>query len=290
MIIVQLMGGVGNQLFQYAFGKNLAVQNNCDLKLDLSFFENQSIRSYELSHFRVVESFASAEECMYLKKTHDSRFNRYKRKFFGSKPNIIEERDLSFDASYLRTESNTYLTGYWQSERYFNNIKTIIKNEFEIKTSPSKANHRFIQEINSTPGAVSVHIRRGDFNNDIVVNKIHGTCSLNYYDKAVQAIVSSVSEPIFFVFSDDTAWAKKNLNLNLPTHFVDINDERSAYEDMRLMQNCKHHIIANSTFSWWGAWLGLNKDKIVIAPKKWFNDPTLNVQSESIIPPTWIRI
>ena len=289
MIIAKIHGGLGNQLFQYAFGRNLAVKNNCELKLDLSFFDNQSLRKYALTHFSIVENIASAGECHELMQKRFSVADRFTRRFFKSRASVAEEKKLVFDPQFLKTGDNTYLNGYWQSEKYFSGISKQIKQELEIKTAPSAANSHMRTAIESG-NAVSLHIRRGDFELDATVNKVHGTCSPDYYSQAAGLMAKTLADPVFYVFSDDMPWAREHLQLTYTTRFVDINNEDAAFEDLRLMHCCRHHILANSTFSWWGAWLNPKTDKIVIAPKTWFNDPGLNLQSASIIPETWIRI
>jgi hypothetical protein len=289
MLIVKIHGGLGNQLFQYAFAKSLAYKNNTDFKLDIHFFDDQVLRSYNLCDFNIIENIASSSEISVFKQTKRSAFNFLKSKLFKPEAQIVEEKSLDFNQLYFKPLTNAYLSGYWQSEKYFADIKTQIKNEFTPKTPPSTTNYFLLNKIKSN-NAISLHIRRGDFEKEETVNKIHGTCSPGYYENAANLIANKLTDPIFYIFSDDISWARHNLKLNYKMHFVDINDEHSAFEDLRLMYNCKHHIIANSTFSWWGAWLNTKPDKIVIAPIKWFNDAELNYQAMDIVPETWIRI
>jgi hypothetical protein len=289
MIIVKIHGGLGNQLFQYAFGRNLAIKNKCELKLDLSFFDDQELRKYELDHFSITEKQATPVEIGTLKKKQFSKINTIRGKFMQPGRYFIEEKSLLFDPQYLKSTNNTYLSGYWQSEKYFSDAASQLKKEFVIKTLPSAANAEILDALKLS-NAISIHIRRGDFQQDTHINKIHGTCSLSYYNDAANIIAGKVPDPVFYVFSDDIPWAMENLKINYNSRFVDINDESSGIGDLRLMYNCKHHIIANSTFSWWGAWLNPNPDKIIIAPKTWFSDPELNLQAKTIIPETWITI
>ncbi|MHB8206956.1 alpha-1,2-fucosyltransferase [Mucilaginibacter sp.] len=289
MIIVRLQGGLGNQLFQYAFGKKLAIQNHCELKIDTSFYRGQNLRSYLLYHFSIKENFATINECNELRERHFSKLNRLLRKYLKTKLNLIEEKSLLFDPQYLKIKNYTYLSGYWQSEEYFKDISAEIRAEFNVKTPTTIANQILLDQIVSC-NAVSLHIRRGDFVIDNAVSEIHGTCGLEYYTDAAKLLASQITDPIFYVFSDDIPWAKKHLKLSQMAIFVDINDGFTAFEDIRLMQHCRHNIIANSTFSWWGAWLNPNPDKIVVAPKIWFADPAMNLQSASIVPDKWIRL
>lgn len=289
MVIVKIFGGLGNQMFQYAFGRSMALKNNCDLKLDLSFFNNDEIRKYRLNDFLVIEDIANQAQIESIKELHFSPLNRLKRQIFNTKPYFLQEKNIEFNSNYLRTQHDVYLDGYWQSEKYFVDYSAQIRKDFQIKTLPSPTNKNMLKQIGSC-NSISLHIRRGDFQKNEALNKIHGLCSLDYYYRAVDLIENKTTNPIFYIFSDDLIWAKQHLKLRYETQFVDINDDQSAHEDLRLMSNCKHHILANSSFSWWGAWLNLRIEKTIIAPKAWFADTKLNKQSASIIPDTWIRI
>lgn len=159
-----------------------------------------------------------------------------------------------------------------------------------IKIEPSAINLQILKEIKTNNQSVSLHIRRGNYVNVESVNKVHGTTKLNYYYEAIKAIAKICEQPVFYIFSDDINWAKENLKLSYKHVYIDHNSAKKDYEDLRLMSACKHNILANSTFSWWGAWLNVNKEKIIIAPREWFADPEKNKESESIIPKTWVRL
>ena len=289
MIIVQLTGGLGNQLFQYAMGRALAIKNNCELKLDLSFFENYDWHEYSLDSFQTINNIATKDEIEKIKKLNNSFFKKLERKIFRTKSCLVVEESLLFNPDYLKLKNPVYLIGYWQCEEYFKKYKEQIKQDLQIIILPSKENSNFLERINSSE-SVSLHIRRGNFITVDYVNQVHGTCSMEYYLEAVKFIANKCSEPVFYIFSDDISWAKKNFVLPFEIEFVDINDEKTDYEDLRLMYNCKHHIIANSTFSWWGAWLKDMPDKIVVAPKKWFAQKDKNMAAGTIIPKNWITI
>lgn len=289
MIITKLLGGLGNQMFQYAYGRNIALKNSCELKLDLSYYDGQEHRRYCLNHFAIAASIATQAEIDELKQKHFSKANRLKRKLFNTKPYYIHEKNLEFDPRNLKTQKDAYVDGYWQSEKYFTDSANQIRADFQINSTPNLANETALAFIGSC-NSVSLHIRRGDFATDKVLNKLHGICSANYYQKAVELIAGKVSDPVFIVFSDEIEWAKKSLRLGYKTEFININDGLNAHEDLRLMSSCRHHILANSSFSWWGAWLNQRIDKIVISPKTWFADTVLNAFSSSIIPKDWIRI
>jgi hypothetical protein len=291
MIIVKLMGGLGNQMFQYAAGRRLALNHNTILKLDLSFLlnrtprENFTYRSYELGIFNIQAELASPSEINRFVPTGKNMLNYLKRKLKLNK--LVKESHFHFDEGGLSSPDNSYLDGYWQSEKYFKEIEDIIRSDFTLKAKATNLNQELAKEIGSY-NSVSLHIRRGDYVSNPETNNFHGSCSLGYYEKAIKKIADCIVEPHLFIFSDDPDWAKDNLIFEYPIKFVAHNGSEKSYEDLRLMSLCKHNIIANSSFSWWGAWLNRNPEKIVIAPEKWFNDSSIN--TDDLIPDSWLRI
>lgn len=327
MIIVRLIGGLGNQMFQYAAARRLAEKHSTTLKLDITGFEEYKLRTYSLHCFHVWEHLATKSEIEEIRHNsqsgtasiidtsnietedlrNDSRnlLSRLKRKFIP-KPElemqqqttqvefevekysaILAEKYFHFDAEVLEARNNIILDGYWQSEKYFSDIPDILHREFTIKYPQDFQSRRFADLIQST-NSISLHLRRTDYVQDALTNKIHGACDQSYYDRCVKYIAEQVSNPHFFVFSDEPQWAKENLQLGFPTTIVDCNDASRNYEDLRLMSMCKHNIIANSSFSWWGAWLNSNPSKLVLAPRKWFNDETRNTRD--LIPEQWTKL
>ncbi|MBU4289010.1 MAG: alpha-1,2-fucosyltransferase [Proteobacteria bacterium] len=288
MIIVRLIGGLGNQLFQYALARRLSLLHDVPLKLDISQFETYKLRRYSLNVFNIIEDYATEGDIVRIKEKGFASFRRLTEKLLPYyKRSYIHERSFHFDPNILKSSKDVYLEGYWQSERYFKYIEDIICREFTVKIKPDAINERTTEHIN-TVNAVSLHIRRVDYISNAAIYQFHGTCTLAYYQQAVEIISQKVSSPHFFVFSDDILWAKENLMLTYPTIFISHNNATKDFEDLRLMIQCKHHIIANSSFSWWGAWLNNNPDKIVIAPKKWFNDESID--TKDLLPEEWIRI
>ena len=290
MVIVRLIGGLGNQLFQYAAGRRVAHIHNIPLKLDITWFESNKLRKYRLDHFNIIADIASPDDIARLKCRKGlarfiSRFAERCQPYY--RRSVVRERFLHFDSNILKVSPNVYLEGYWGTEKYFKDIEAVIRREFTVKTQPSVANTAMAERISHVP-AVSVHIRRGDFISNPSTHQFHGVCSLDYYSKAADMIAEMVERPHFFVFSDDPQWAQENLKLKHPITFVTHNSVDEDYEDLRLMSLCKYHIIANSTFSWWGAWLSSNPDKVVIAPHKWFNNP--NLDTTDLFPDIWIKI
>jgi hypothetical protein len=232
-----------------------------------------------------------------------TEFERYKlRKFEFNNLNIqyenyisngtanfqrIEEKHFHFDPGMLNLPDNVYINGYWQSEKYFKDIEEVLRKDFTVISPINQENQRMLNLINSTD-SVSLHVRRGDYVTNPTTNSFHGTCSLDYYAKAVRYIIENISNPHFFLISDDPDWVKENISINKPVTVIDINTTDNGYDDLRLMSKCKHNIIANSSFSWWGAWLNNNPQKIVIAPEKWFLSPELN--TKDLIPQGWMKL
>lgn len=258
-------------MFQYALGRYLAEKNNTELKLDISDFYKYPDRKFMLDVFNIKAKIASQEEINVLKSK-----------------NYVLEKQYTFDDSILNLPDNVYVEGYWQDEKYFKDIKKIIINEFTFEEIPDEKNQEIFDKINAS-NSVCVHIRRGDYVSSLRTRLNHGLCGINYYKKGIKIIENNVKNPHFFIFSDEPDWARKNLKNIKNFTIVDVNSPETGHEDLRLMMNCKHFIIANSSFSWWGAWLGQDSGKIVVAPKKWFGIISPH-RKENPIPPNWIKI
>lgn len=291
MIITKLDGGLGNQMFQYAAGRRLSCIHNVDIKLDISRLKKSTLRAYNLGVFNIQEKFTQAEEIPRLA----SQTTEMKKRALTLWKNLqsmqaltyVQERHFHFDSEILNLPDNVYLDGYWQCERYFFDIQEIIRREFTVKY-PQQGRDQALAELIAASESASLHIRRTDYVTNPVANSVLGPCPLEYYYHAVKYLTQTVRNPHFFVFSDEPEWVCKHLNLAHPTTIVEHNGAGKSYEDMRLMSQCKHHIIANSSFSWWGAWLSAYSQKIIIAPRKWFNSPDWD--AKDLIPSTWIRL
>ena len=282
MIISQIIGGLGNQMSQYAFGRYLSLKHNTELKIDITGYEWYKTQPYLLNNFNICAEEATKSEIQSLKS------NRVLAKLGITKPSYVLERDMVFNKSYKDTKNNSYLEGAWGSELYFKEIEDTIRKDFTIKKPLDVTNKHIVHVIKNMSSAASVHFRRGDYVTDKEANKIHGTCSIEYYTKALDYIYDNINPQVCAViFSDDIDWVKNNFHPNFPHIFIDTNDVYNGYKDMYLMSLCKHHIIANSSFSWWGAWLGTNPNKIVITPKKWFN---ADYNTSTLLPDGWITI
>lgn len=293
MIIVRLIGGLGNQLFQYSLGRQLAKINNTELKLDVAGFAKYPLRSYGLGVFQIQESFATRSDVRAVAGI-GWRLAQRLRGRIGCPPHhrrtgYILETEPGFDPEILQLPDNVYLDGYWQSEQYFSAIMTSIRRELTVMT-PQYGRNLELATLIRVCNSVSIHIRRGDYVTDPQTNRFHGECSLDYYATCISEMSKMTESPHFFVFSDDTEWARANLKLSSQMTFVDHNGPSDAYEDLRLMSQCRHHVIANSSFSWWGAWLNASQNKIVFAPKQWLAAENLKGKSDEIIPAAWNRV
>lgn len=291
MIIVKLIGGLGNQMFQYALGRQLAKKNNAELKIDIEGFKNYGLRKYDLKYFNIQENVATPDDLSKVFSPSDGllqKFGKQIRVKFSNAREIdyIRENSYNFQPDILNLGDNTYLDGYWQNEKYFADIKNVIKKEFTVKTQPDQINESFLEKIEACE-SVSIHIRRGDYVSNQTTAQVHGFLGLGYYQKAIKFMLDTIEGPEFFVFTDEPEWAKRNIKNDVKITFIEHNSTKN-YEDLRLLSNCRHHIIANSTFSWWGAWLSPNTEKIVIAPKKWFNTDKLN--ADDLILDSWHRL
>jgi hypothetical protein len=293
MVIVRLIGGLGNQLFQYALGRRIAKTHGAQLKLDISSFATYKLHyGYALGAFDVKADIAAPEEVERLI-GRPTLIRKMLRKVLGPRPRHIVEPHAHFAGNILSAPDDCYLEGYWQSEKYFADLRADLLEELEVRQPLEGRNAEcaaFIADTNS----VSLHIRRGDLVSNPQFNKVHGTCRPEYYEAAIAHIWRIQGSPHLFVFSDDIPWAREAIRPSCPVTFMDHNDGASAHEDLRLMALCRHNIIANSTFSWWGAWLNRNSQKIVIHPKRWFADPSAVEDYEKflsdLIPHSWVAM
>uniref|UniRef100_A0A832DRW5 Alpha-1,2-fucosyltransferase n=1 Tax=candidate division WWE3 bacterium TaxID=2053526 RepID=A0A832DRW5_UNCKA len=294
MITVDIFGGLGNQMFQYALGRHLALKTGSSLTLrhiDVGAF---SKREYALGCFKLAKRVQVKSEVRGLM----LEFTKVLEKIFplGRGETFVREKSFRFDPKILKLNGSTrlaargkniHLHGYWQSEKYFKDIRETILEDFTPVHPLSGRNQKVLEEIERS-NSVSVHVRRGDYVIDPKTHKFHGVCGPDYYRKAVEIVAKRVREPVFYFFSDDIDWVKKNLKTRFRDVYVDWNTGEQSYLDMQLMSRCKHHILANSSFSWWGAWLNRNPDKIVIAPERWFQDQA--VDTRDLIPEGWLRV
>jgi Glycosyl transferase family 11 len=289
MVVVKLMGGLGNQMFQCALGLQLAQRKRTPLRLDVSDCRTNEKRPYALDSLNVNVISASPDELRRFSIPSDSnlallmdRLVPYYRRRYVREPNFPR-----FDANIFRCGRNVYLSGYWQSEKYFLEIAPEIRRAFMPRWPLSPGSANVAQRIGAA-NAVSIHVRRGDYVTNHAAHAFHGLCSPQYYAAAIEYVQARITSPRFFVFSDDAEFADARFGDVPQCEVVCSDPNRLDHEDLWLMRLCKHHIVANSSFSWWGAWLNPREDKIVVAPKKWFRAPALDTRD--LVPESWARI
>lgn len=285
MIISHINGGLGNQMFQFAAGRTLAQLNKTLLKLDVSEFDKSNLRSFDLLAFETDILFANKWEISDLLPSHN--FEKAFQYFTPiKKRSYYREKSFSFDDKVLKLGKNVYLKGYFQSEKYFLPAKNIIRKDFTFKNNLISHLAEFVSRLKNS-NSVSIHIRRGDFSKNPETAGYHGKLEKDYYKAASDFVRSKISNPNFYFFSDDIAWVKENIPLE-NAFYISGNITKNQFEDLYLMSQCKHNIIANSSFSWWGAWLNDNSNKIVVAPDRWFNKGPQDTQD--LIPSGWHKI
>lgn len=291
-VIVQVIGGLGNQMFQYAAGRALSMRLSRRLRLDTAAFSGYGRhQGFELTRvFACRPEIATKEEIRGLlgwRALHAARKTLMRPRFamlHGAR--LVVEPHFHYWPGFRDLSNGAYLAGYWQSEKYFLDAAETVRADFTFTQPLSSPNAALADKIDGT-AAVSLHVRRGDYALDPRTKANHGLCSLEYYRAAISYIAERVGHPEFFVFSDDVEWTRANLKIDFPCTYVDHNQASESYNDMRLMSLCRHHIIANSSFSWWGAWLRPRPDKIVVAPRKWFANAN---RVDDLFPPAWVTL
>lgn len=292
MIVSHILGGIGNQMFQYAAGRSLSLVTNQQHLLDLNDFSNYRLHNgFELS--RVFNAGVERADISTMHRLLGWRarplakrvlrrpgFNWLRCKEF------VVEPHFNYWPEFYNLTGDCYLYGYWQSELYFKPFENVIRSDFVFREPLNGQNADLASEIHRSQ-SISLHVRRGDYVSDSKTGNVMDTCTPEYYQMAVNYIVEHVEHPVFYIFSDDIAWVKQNLLVKFPCTFVDHNRSSESYRDMQLMSLCKHHVIANSSFSWWGAWLNTNPHKLVVAPKSWFRNGT---DDRDLIPKEWVRL
>ncbi len=302
-VVAKIAGGLGNQLFQYAMGRAIAIEKNIPLWLDISFFNNDVSynRVYILNQFDIKADkilFEPYLDMKYLNRLVGlyKRIDKYKKKkhkIFLNEPNFLDDSKASmenyfaggpchrFDSSLISNVSNyIVLDGYWQSENYFKRIKNVLLEDLKITAEIPEDIQSYGGYLESS-NAVAIGIRQYT---DSEASSNHFKLTKDYYDKAISIIVKKIKNPHFFIFTLETQWAKDNIQTDFPVTIISPNtSNEAAYQDLYLLSKCKHFIIANSTYHWWGAYLAQNEEKIVIAPSQgWGNSEPL--------PDEWIKI
>jgi len=296
MIYIYLQGGLGNQMFQFAFASILADKHKCKLYLDTSFYRssynknNIFNRTFELYIFNNHYNIATKQQILFLK---SNKFINIIKNLFGySILNLYKESAIKFNYKIFDYKIPLYLEGYFQSYKYLHNYESFINELFQFNSFLLTKENKDILNSYKFSTTISVHIRRGDYIAIKEINNIHGFIGLDYYKNAINFIINILQINYQFIFfSDDIQWVKNNFSaLNNKITFIDFNEDKNSWMNMYLMSKCDHNIIANSSFSWWGAWLNKNPSKIVICPRKWYNDNEKNHDSIDLIPESWIRL
>lgn len=289
MITVRVSGGLGNQLFQYAFGKTLAVKQGVQLALDLSYYkkipESDTPRKFELSNFAVKYLDINIKNLIKYKICSNKIISRFPeiQNFLG----FYKEKEFNYTQFAVCLPDGIYAEGFWQSYKYFKSELINLKKELIPIIQMSEEDFEISKKI-SACRSVSVHVRRGDYVSHPNAARHHGICGINYYKSAIEHLKSKIDKNLtYFIFSDDIDWVKQHFKFEINAIYISHNINKSSVNDFRLMQLCENHIIANSTFSWWGAYLKKPDQGVVIAPKNWFAD---NKKTPDLIPCEWIKI
>ena len=272
-------------MFQYAAGRALCLHLGVNLGL-YDYNRKTDIIPNQLDQFNIkVENIPQS---LLPPSRSSNGFLWMLWKLGLTKPKVFRQGGLGYNPKFEQITDNTYLRGYWQSERFFQDCKAVIRSDFEFTSKPTGQNLEIHQEIQETESSISLHVRRGDYLNQ--KNKsIFSSCSQEYYEQAVGLIADrSQTTTRVYVFSDDPEWITDHFQLPFEMRVISHNPVDHAIEDLRLMTVCKHHVIANSSFSWWGAWLGQNPNKITVAPARWFADPKYS--NPDIYCKGWIRL
>jgi hypothetical protein len=288
MIITRITSGLGNQLFQYALGRTLALRDNTSLYFDLSYYlqayETDTVRTFKLDRFSINYQVLNTSPYLYVSKFTRLLPNRSLKPVFA----FVQEKQFHYDPLVNQMKSQfVTLDGFWQSERYFAGQADVIRRELMFRRTPGPAFSEYQHLIGQAETPISLHIRRGDYVNHPEFSQSFGFVGLDYYQRATAKLLGQYPNGHFFVFSDDPAWVQENLNLTTAHTFVMNTGPDADVDDLQLMSQCQHHIIANSSFSWWGAWLNPNPAKTVIAPRTWFRNKP-DWQTTDLIPSAWL--
>jgi hypothetical protein len=280
--IVKLQGGLGNQLFQIAFARELATRGK-QILLDARIYERKQIHAgFALAeHMTIPFPVATAADFRAQGFARNWNWHEVRRRFGAYKRRVVVEDQAIFDASHLEREYDFY-DGYWQDERYFPSVTAEVRASFAA-IELDDANARLRDQIASGP-SVSVHVRRGDY---LAVPLFTPLCDSDYYQRALDHVRERVPNARLFVFSDDLSWCRDNLGAK-DAVYVDHNGGSRSIYDLLLMGLCDSNVVANSTFSWWGAWLNPRADRVVVAPSRWFTDDTR--QAAIRLPRQWERL
>jgi len=303
-VVARLFGGLGNQMFQYAAGRSLAVKTGSRLVLDATGFTLPTVRrGYALDGYPLAAEirfdgyrhsprlsavqFPAAQRSGWIDRA--ARLLRARNIPIGRSAgenvfSVFNERSFDFDGRFRECGPQTYLVGYWQSERYFGDVAGPVRQELTYQRPPDPANTQWLARIRAA-NAVCVHVRRGDYLLPAHF-KHHGLCSADYYRRSMALVRERLIDPRFLIFSDDWPWCREHL-AEADAVIVEANKPEAAQDELRLMAACRHHVIANSSLSWWAAWLAASSGQIVVAPTPWF---TRRPVTPDLFPPGWVTL
>lgn len=290
-VIARIEGGLGNQLFQYAAARSLADRLGCGLALDLRGLALNGDRPYMLDRYRVRADIATPAELEVLPDWRASRVGRWRARLSQSLPDLWSfplfwPASFAYDPRFERIRRPVYLVGYWQSEKYFSWNRERLLDDLTLLPQWSLATA--LLENHDDTASVALHIRRGDYVSNPNAAQFHGLCDLGYYQLAADDLAHRQPDIRVHVFSDDPDWVRQHLHLTVPMQVMDVAGPDEAHVDLELMSRCRHHIIANSSFSWWGAWRCRGQGQTVYAPKRWFQDP--GTDTSDVIPARWLQL
>ncbi len=296
-VIVSLYGGLGNQLFQFATALSLAKKNHARVFLDLSWFDKDHLSAgetprayalgvYDLGGDVLIKNNRRKASHKQLTRYIDTVVRRVKKYINVGIPHFYE-KSMKFHPNLIQSELPIWLDGYWQSYKYFEDIKPALREMIAFSRNMNSTMQAIYKDI-LVKDAICIHVRRGDYVTNPSAAQFHGLRDLSYYYSGINLVIKNLINPHAFIFSDDPLWVRSNFKLQIPSTIVDINGPDEAHQDLWLMAACKHFIIANSSLSWWGAWLSDQSDKIVVAPNQWFLNGQMS--TEDLIPDQWIRI
>jgi hypothetical protein len=284
MIAVKIYGGLAGQMLQYSIGRTLSEKCNTSLYLDISWYKNRNFQEEQYPREFKLHNLNTAYKILDVSgPLNKFIYTKYCRGLNPFYLRPVLEKDFSkFDASVMEAGNNLFLDGYFFSHKYFIANRQLLSQELSPKIKMNADNAYYLDKIRNS-NSVSVHFRRGDY----TLTDFHGLLQNSYYQQAVDIIKQKANNPNLFVFSDEPLWVKENITFDVPFEIVDINKDEYNFLDIELMKNCKHNIIANSGFSWWGALLNYHSNSIVIAPRKWTNSQHAEFEN---MPDNWITI
>jgi hypothetical protein len=292
MIVVRVSGGLGNQMFQYACALAVAIRNRSEVRIDLANFRTRQIREYALGHLAISGRPIATEAlparlrgALRVSRALHDRDNGRAQRLLGW--SLLKEPSFRFWPEVLRAGDNSFLDGYWQSSRYFEGIAEVLRAEFAPLAPICEEARSIARSLRAEP-SVALHVRRGDYASDPHTRDYHGLCGIEYYRRAVEMVCRETGAAKVFVFSDDPDWVRREIGHWASCTVVSGAFPLRDHEEMWLMSRCTHFVIANSSFSWWAAWLGDSAEKLVVAPRSWFNAAPQD--TSDLIPGQWVRL